>query len=220
MYNNDRSLAPRYISSDLNGKNLSEIIEFFNTRIKAFYFTPGDVLKKDMLKKRNNDNGFMLIAISCIIIDMLSQYNRRLKTSSGGEFIQFLEEELPKFANTFKKSGKIKFFYQKTIADEEDPAAGTFASYFYSGFRCGIMHNAIIMPYGGFDRTKRLIIQESWTDSSGTRLVLGIDPIILFRRVRKIFDKYIKNLSALKNAKYDTLRDNFRWKFLRDFGFG
>lgn len=163
----------------------------------------------------------MIISICCIILDMLCQYNRKLMTSSSNEFIQFVEEKIPKFSKTFKKNGMIKFFYQNTAVNLEDPAKKTFANYFYSGFRCGIMHNAIIMPYGGFDRTGRLIIQEDWTEKSGkVRLVLGIDPIVFFKKVRKIFDKYIRNLNDLKNTKFDTLRDNFTWKFRRDFGFG
>lgn len=222
MYNGTRSIAPGYVASDLNGKKFSEIIKFFKLRINSFYFTPGDVLKKDMLRNKNNDNGFMLIAISCIIFDMLCQYSKKLETSKRSEFIQFLEEKIPEFSRTFKKSGMIKYFYQKPTADVEDPANKTFASYFYSGFRCGIMHNAIIMPYGGFDRTRQLITEESWIDPLGKkpRLVLGIDPIILFKKVKKIFEIYIKNLSDLKNTKFNTLRDDFKWKFRRDFGFG
>ncbi len=163
----------------------------------------------------------MLIAISSIIIDMLSQYSMKLTTSEGSKFIEFLEESIKKFSKTFKKSGMIKYFYKNLGANIEDPATFTFANYFYRGFRCGIMHNAIIMPYGGFDRTGCLITQETWKDTPGkTRLVLGIDPIKLFNKVRKIFDKYIENLKDSKNSKYNTLRDNFRWKFHRNFGFG
>jgi len=141
------------------------------------------------------------------------------------EFKNYLRDKISKkFNKSFKNSGFIKFYNSRTI-ESKKPGFNTFqvncieisdcADAFWIGFRNGIVHNAMILPFGRINRSPIGIFNEELWDKKQNLIQITINPKNLFKRVVKVFDDYISRLLVSSNI---DLRNNFKNKFLRDFG--
>ena len=218
LLDNDRSIGFGYIVNNLNGMDDKQVIDFFENRINYFYIKPAKFILKRIRrkwrnKKHTSNYGFVLIAFSSILIDTLSQYRYGQLISGRSIFKQFLRDYIPEFKNTFLKPG---FIYEE---DDmlKSPKKGNsidFAELFYKGFRCGVVHNGKILSYGGYVYKQKSFIEEfQWNDGKLDRLVMSINPVVLFRKIETAFEKY---LDELRNNLYKT---EFYTKFKFDFGF-
>ena len=218
MVNPDRHFSNSKKIGELNGKTFNEAIDIFKERIDHWYILVGDTILK---QKDSIIFSFGLMTINVIIIDLLSQYKYNLKRSEGVSFRAFLIKYIPEFGNNFKNDYKVKYYHpikKKYIQKSANRCFTDYAQAFWEGFRCGIVHNAMILPFGRINTEPVNIIDEAtWVDSNGDdRVDLVIQPINLFHRIKDIFNVYINNL---KNLKFKKQRDNFKAKFKRDFGY-
>lgn len=223
--NPDRHFNKKNQILELNGKSFEVIVNLFKKRIKDWYIKPGEYLLWQKKPKKKVEYGFIIMSISVIILDLLSQYEYDLPKSKPKEFKKFLIKEIPEFGNKFSLSGNFKYFeaLEKPPKIVQVPVnTGKFNSYadaFWKGFRCGIVHNAFIMPFGRINqRPSEIILEDSWPDSSGKIMIdFIIHPENLFLKVKQIFMNFIRRL---KNSANTILRQNFKDKFIRDFGYG
>jgi len=215
LLNDERDIGFGYKVNDLYNMEYPDVVKFFRDRINSFYIKPGNfIIKKIKRKKTYASNfGFVIITLSSILIDTLSQY-RYGNIQSTTNFKLFLKEYVSEFDNTYSSPGKVYLKDNMSIPPKNSSDVD-FADIFYSGFRCGIMHNGKILSYGGYVyKQKALLAEHSWNDSnSDTRLELSIDPVILFKKMKLAFKKYIKEL--LNNLH----RTEFLKKFEFEFGF-
>lgn len=220
LLNPNRIIAPGVQAKELNNKTLNDIIDIFESRINAFYFKGGDLIRD----QEDTDLGFFLIELSAIIIDLLSQYENNLPCSDSDKFREYLKTHIPDFNNRFKNVGKMKYFkgnQRRPKFITVDSRSIDYAEAFWDAFRNAIVHNAMILSFGGYDTTPTNIIKEEpWTDDTNTQRVEQIiHPFHLYDNVKKVFKEYFKNLRDL-DPQYEGLRNNFKEKFLKDFGFG
>lgn len=218
MVNPDRHFNNNEKIRVLNGKTFNDVINLFKERIANWYILVGDTILK---QKDYIIHIFGLMTINVIIIDLLSQYESNLNKSEGASFQAFLIKYIPKFGNKFKNDYKVKYYHPiigNYIQNSANVCFTNYAQAFWEGFRCGIVHNAMILPFGRINTEPANIIDEAiWVDSNGDRRVdLVIHPINLFNKVKDIFSIYIKKL---KNPKNIPLKNNFKAKFKRDFGY-
>ena len=89
-----------------------------------------------------------------------------------------------------------------------------YARMFYKGFRCGIVHSGKIYSYGGYVYNQEKFLKEhQWSDSTTTRVILSVNPMILFNKVIEAFEEYIYELEQHRHIS------KFLRKFEFDFGY-
>ncbi len=209
----ERNFTYKTKMKELKGKSFNEIVELFNERISKWYIEPGEIL---LSKSVHYD--FIVMTINIIIIDLLSQYRYNKKENSPKTFKKFLREHIPEFDEFFENQGKITYF-NKNLGKFDSEWVQTFpANYynaFYKPFRNGIVHNAMILPYGGIGRDySEILHEEPWNDN----ITLAVNTKLLFEKIKEVFGNYIEQLKE-NSSNNDILRCNFKAKFYRDFGY-
>lgn len=203
---------------DIDWKSLSVVSDAFRKRIDDWYLEPIRRLKKE------SDGGhfaFTAMALNCLMIDTLSQYEYGLAESDGRKFKQFVRDYLKAYSGQLKvpiqyprlnkKTGAIITFAHKTVEDV-----------LWAGFRCGILHQAHTAPYCGVRPAGHRMSQrvsgfvKSGTSGSDVGTVI-VNPWRLFKDVEKVFHGYIKRLNK-RGAAHDPLRAHFKEKFTDSFG--
>jgi len=217
LVNPNRHINRNTLMSNLNGKSFEEIIDVFNKRVYDFYFKLGD----HIVAQKHPHFDFVLMIISVVTIDLLSQYENNLDSSGGKHFRAYIRVHIPEFNKKFINKGTLEFFFKdrKKRVHWSEPVnskyLNDYADAFYLGFRNGIVHNAMILPFGRINWSPKNIVQEELWDKKNNKIEIIIHPQNLYHKIKLIFNDYIKRL---KNPKETKLRDKFREKFLRDFG--
>lgn len=214
--NPERNFGGGKLYKDIQKMSFEEAVQAFKGRIKSWFLNPASPIVKE--GERSIPNGFQVIQACCIVIDLLSQYVNDLPASQAKEYIDFLKNLDPLFVETIdppieswsykKDAGKGNAWIQKSERIE------TLAQGFYHGFRCAIVHNAMIMDYGrisGEPVAPKTVQLRPW---DGKREI-AVNPTLLFAAVLKRFDEYISDLLDKNN---NELRQRFASKFERDFG--
>lgn len=220
-----RIISPGIHAKDIVGMNFEDVINVFELRIKNFFFKLGDLIFKKInpkifFRRKDTDYGFLLICISCIILDMLSLYNaKNLKDTNKTRFTSYILDNF--HSSEFKKKfsrGFIKYFRFKTKKFETENAnQKNYAEVLWECFRNGILHGAIVMPYGSYDLTPNNITQDKyWKNSKIEHACLVINPNHLYSSVKDHFFNYTLKL---RNPKNTTLREYFKNRFEKEFGF-
>jgi hypothetical protein len=120
------NISPQYSRDDYLNLNLSitsssldweTAVDIFKDRIQGRYLNQIDLLSCDI-----NANGFAIMALNCLLIEALYQFEHGLKETKG--------------SNKEKYAG-----YLKTM-DAASFNTGTVAEDFYTNIRCGILHSA------------------------------------------------------------------------------
>lgn len=153
----------------------------------------------------------------CIIIDLLSQYWYGLPSSNGKKYKDFLKILMRSFQSKIKPPLKYYWWNERNKVWEER-SLHDYAQAFYQIFRCGVLHNAMIMDCGrisGKSILKKSIKLRSWKYENKKGKEVAVNPILLLKNLEIFFNRYIKRLY---NVRERNLRRNFIKKFEWDFG--
>lgn len=207
-------LENRYIASDtlyanVDWSSLDQVIEAFDRRVMEWYIKPANALSEQR-------HDFALMAMLCVLIDTLSQFESGELESSRRTFKNFTRRNIDGARN--KVDPPIP---HNRIAKIED-----FADALYHAFRCGILHEAHVEAYGlvrrDHESPARIFRTEpDLTDwSSGNNpwtpmLSVLIDPEALRLKILDVYRAYI---ARVKNPAEAILRRNFVTKFEASFG--
>jgi hypothetical protein len=221
--------------------DLRKIVDHFERRLRGWYIEPIEVLleanvsgwrmKLARYLARRDEGGhysFSVAAMSCLLIDTLSQFEKGKLESDRGVFKDFVRRNLPNYAAPLtptidgyqpprNSGGALRHHVLSDIADV-----------LYSGFRCGILHEAHAPLYcwisPGNDPPTVETNGYATYGSGATSSTSGNDcptvklqPGHLFNEVMSYFRDYLSNL---KNSSpiNDQLRDDFKTKFSHSFG--
>lgn len=221
-----RLFRPEKHYSEIKWQDFREVVSEFKGRIEAWYLQPTRAVSQVP------DAAFAEMALTCLLIDTLSQYrygasqspsenaknctNKTLE-SSHFKFEDFLAERIPSLATQLPVS--IKTGRTKKNGDPEELT--TYAEVLYSGFRCGILHEAHVPLYGAISGQSSIV---SWHPTGITKYADGTDcptvvtfPKLLFDAVSGAFATYLDELLNV-DAKYNGLRQRFKEKFEHSFG--
>lgn len=111
---------------------------------------------------------------------------------------------------------RIKYWFLKPTRDLMQ--ISDYAEAFYSIFRCGLLHNAMITADGrisGPSILKKIIKLRKWNFGSKYGGEIAVNPTALLNNLEKFFKSYIKKL---RNKEETNLRQNFAKKLEWDFG--
>jgi hypothetical protein len=197
--------------SDIDWNSLDAAVEAFDERIQKWYIEP-----IQHLISASVHFGFPVIGLTCLLIDTLSQYSAGELESSRNKFKKFVQANLSSFSQSLP-----------TPIDVPQPNGSNrsivdYADVLYSGFRCGILHEANVTPYGviasGIPTTTEFHLEgiTKYVDNTNCPSII-INPNKLFDEVNSFHQAYIKDLKN-KNAQYDDLRIKFKKKFAWSFG--
>jgi hypothetical protein len=220
-----RLFRPGKRYSEINWKNFREVVSEFKGRIDAWYLQPARAISA------LPDAAFAEMALTCLLIDTLSQYrygalqsptevvknctNKTLE-SSHFKFEDFLAERIPSLSAALPvpiKTGRTKNGKAEELK--------TYAEVLYSGFRCGILHEAHVPLYGAISGQTPIV---SWHKSGITKYADGtqcptvvVFPKHLLDALSGVFVSYIDELLN-QDPQYNDLRLRFKEKFEQSFG--
>ena len=205
--------------------NFREVLNDFHGRMDDWYIIPAKELGK------NGHFVFPVMAMDCLLIDTLSQYyygsdpsptekangQKGSLESSGAKFKDFLVERLP------HRTGPLLAPIKQPVTrrNPNGKPLRTFEDVLWSGFRCGILHQAHIPLYGAIYRVANVL---DFQASGTTKYADGTDcptiicfPQKLLDELETAFLKYLDDLWSPSPAFAD-LRRRFKEKFEDSFG--
>lgn len=238
-----------------NRNNLNTIVDYYERRVRDWYIDPIEVLLESNIKSDskfkplqllvqlrlklsrrigNRDKGghysFVVMALTCMLIDTLAQFQKGLLKSIDKECIRFIKENLPSYSNPLTEA---IYGYRPRDPEilSEDPIEErlkTIANVLFSGCRCGILHEQhaplYCQIYPGnkkpeFKATGRANYGPgAIANTNGDECpVIIIYPEHLFFEVLSYFESYISNLKN-SAAEFNDDRINFKKKFSHSFG--
>ncbi len=184
--------------------HFDQVVDAFSKRIRDWYLDQARNLK-------SGGEGFVIVCLCCVVLDMLSQYEFNLEKSEGDEFMKFLRRRSPAFQPNLPKS------IDWILSDGKTPMhVENYAKAFWLGFRNAIVHNGMVMGFGRVSGGQGKVIDQPNANNGDLDVV--VDPILLLRETENIFGWYITELKDRSNKLADPLRENFSKKFERDFG--
>jgi hypothetical protein len=183
------------------------VVQRFRTRIEKWYLEPAT-----MLHEKSWNHAFTIMAIDCLLIDTLSQYEADHIRSSGRTFRAFAASNFPPFAQNLPTPIRL--------ADGNQLV--TFAEVLWTGFRCGILHEVHIALYGGMAGLRGKLcdvdtdVCMKYDDGSDCPTV-RMDPGAILKEVKRVFHDYVIVL-LIPDRRYNRLRQKFKRKFQSSFG--
>jgi hypothetical protein len=196
--------------SEIDWTNLDQVVDAFQKRIRDWYLDPAKELAK------NGHFAFAVMALNRLLIDTLSQFAYGKDSSEANAFKQFIRDKLPHY------SGTLSAIIQHNDG-KRDTTLTDVADVLYHGFRCGILHQAHITPYGLVDPGANQPVRQETTGyvkykGSGSDCpAVVVNPLRLLEDLAKVFDGYLKDLKD-RDPKHNQLRANFKDKFSKSFG--
>ena len=206
----------RYFSSQvrysqIDWSKLDAVVDAFKLRLDDWYLGPARELAQ------NIHSAFSVMALNCLLIDALSQFVAGELSSTGSGFKRFIRTRLPP-AYYAELPTPIRHY----DGSRPEQALCDVADVLYHGFRCGILHQAHISPYGGIiPQAPAIRIEQSgavrYKDSQAACPSVIVDPLTMLADLSVALDMYLRELKD-RDANYDALRDAFRKKFSSSFG--
>jgi len=181
-------ISPRYTSTDWKRITFEKdddwrlAVDIFKDRIRERFLDPIDRIEKCQYA------GFAVLALDCLLIEMLQQFREGvIRTPSGKSklfFIRFLTET--GFSNDFDRRR---------------------AELFYRQIRCGILHQAEVRG------SSKVLVSDNapMVSYSGDQKGLVVNRKFFHEQLLDEFKKYTKELLEPVN---DNLRDKFRIKMI------
>ncbi len=193
---------------DLHLLTYTDKVELFRNRIQEWYF------KATKPIEATHKSNFVLMAISCLLIDLLSQYRYGKEHSNRQVYMRFFKEYLQEYNHridppietcSFDSSSKM---WIKT-------AINSVAEGFYHGIRCGILHSARIMEYCRLNRyyEDEIVKVIEW-DATNHLKEINIHAPAFFHKLEDIFRVYIEKL----RDEEEEIKINFLKRFNFDYG--
>jgi hypothetical protein len=209
----------------IDWNNFQEVLAEFHGRIDDWYIIPAKELGK------NGHYVFPVMAVDCLLIDTMSQYyygsdpsptetlNGQTGSldSSGAKFKDFLVARLP------HRTGPLPVPIKQPVTSRNPKGKPllTYEDVLWSGFRCGILHQAHIPLYGAIYGVANVLdFQPSGITTYADRT--DCPTVICFPQ--KLLDDletaFLKYLDDLWNPapSFDDLRRRFKAKFEDSFG--
>lgn len=206
-----RWFKPDVLYSSIDWSSLDDVVDAFAGRLEEWYIKPAEALKV------SGHYAFGAMALNCILIDTLSQYHSGGLFSTAGTFKDFVRSKLPEFGQPL--SPPVDHFDARK---GEAKQLTDFAEALYYAFRCGIIHEAHVTPYGMIHGNGHVVTQESsghvtyTTDGSDCPSVI-VDPWVLLDRIKSVLAAYVCDLKD-RDTVFDDLRMRFKTKFSDAFG--
>lgn len=198
----------------INWNDFGAVVDAFHGRIDDWYILP----TKELIN--HNDGGhyaFAVMALNCLLIDTMSQYYYGLLTSSGNRFKDFVRDRIPKLA------GNLPVQINQPVSPHNrngDPLS-TYQEVLYTGFRCGILHQAHVPLYGVLYGVPEPF---DFQNNGATQYAAGGDCPTVICHPRKVFEEietaFLQYLDDLLNPDpgFNNLRQLFKVKFEDSFG--
>jgi hypothetical protein len=204
-----RFFTPDTRYSDIDWNNESVVVDKFQEQLSGWYINPIKALIT-----ASAHFGFPVIALTCTLVDTLSQYYFGSERSSQRVFKDFLTIHFPDFAKPFPTPILVdptKNLYAENYADA-----------IYGAFRCGIVHEAHVSLYGvvaGHTEAVEYIENDSptlYVDGTVCPSVV-LNPEKFFAKIEAVFEQYFDILRN-PDPQHDPVRKNFKKKFLASYG--
>ena len=202
----------------VNWNDFREVVDAFHGRMDDWYILPTKALVQ------HNEGGhfvFPVMAINCLLIDTLSQYYYGADRSPNETRNSFPESSQAKFKDFLVARMKHRTGPLPTKIVSRRGDLTTFEDVLYSGFRCGILHQAHIPLYGALYGVSNVL---EFQPAGTTKYADGTDcptvicfPQKLFDELETVFLKYLDDLLNPAPAFVD-LRRHFKEKFEDSFG--
>ena len=204
-----RWFKPGIKYSDINWNSFPAIVSEFDGRIREWYLNPGKTLACI-----SGHYAFSVMALACMLADTLSQFYTGAPQSARGTFIDFVRQQFPEFAQPLPAAiNRPPGSNPATITD--------YAQALYFGFRCGILHEAHVTPYGAIASQAAML---EFHAAGATRYQSGadcptvsIDPKRFLDALEAFLVTYVSQLIN-PDAAHDPLRTAFKAKFHFSFG--
>ena len=177
-------ISPKYSLNDWTGLDLRLVgspdwkvaIDIFQDRIEGRFLRQVDELLANKNKGIRSFAGFVIIAIDCLLIETLEQFNRGAKRTGKDE-----DEKI--FHDFFQRSTPLASFFNTTDKTRV----------FYNQIRCGILHQA--------QTKKKSIIHYrigtpvlAWIDPNDISQGISLNRTKFHREVKNIFEDYLLEL--------------------------
>ncbi len=230
----DRYFERDMLYRQINWASLGEVIDAFSRRIEGWYIEPIRVVLECGLAPADRETvrrltgrrdgghyAFATMAMTCLLIDALSQYRYGELSSSGNHFKRFIREVLPSYKGTLPAS---IWHYDHSRQRKKGVELVDYADVIWNGHRCGILHQAHAPLYCGTNPgNEQPVVEQTGAAVYASHVGGGscpgviIYPEHLFSEVAAFFTDYLKNLKD-KSAANEPLRDDFKKKFSDSFG--
>lgn len=214
--------------SDIDWTSFDDIINAFEQRIDQWYLRPVRVLKDHS----DGHGGFAALAICCLTIDCMCQFEGGKVVSNRSLFTNFVHRRLPHYGRllaipiTFPKIDSHNLCYDLNVHGAiKTRQLGSIADVLYYVFRCGILHSAhapLIGVICGLKtrrysvRKKSLAKYQAIGTAGADCPVVVIDPWKLFSDIEASFQDYLARLREASAAS--PIRRRFNVKFEDSFG--
>ena len=177
--------------NQVNANNFNNLLDKFKKRIEFWYIKPGEDLRYCQYC------GFIVMAISCIIIDTLCGYRYGIQENTKGfNFINFCKEYYPKLMESVPARCQSEY---------PDLKGKTYADVLWNSYRCKILHESRIPYYGGISEDVELVEY-----NSNSRWIL-INPHGLLQQTKDVLGKFI---DEVKRGEYKKeFKKRFRYIF-------
>ena len=206
-HNPDKFIAVGIQIKDLNALTYMDKVELFRNRIQEWYFMSTKPIEA------THTSNFVIMAVSCLLIDLLSQYRYGNEHSNRQLYIKFFKEYLQGYNHTIEPPiATVSFDTHKGWIET---SIHSVAEGFYHGIRCGILHSARIMEYCRLNRyhEKEIIKLLEW-DSINHRREINIHAPAFFHKLEDIFLAYTEDL----RHEQEEIKINFLKRFNFDYG--
>ena len=209
-----RWFKPQVLYDQVDWTSLDAIVDAFADRVSEWYLKPGEALRV-----ASGHFAFGAMALNCILIDTLSQFYAGSVASSRNAFKDFVREWFPDFRPNLPTPIN---HYDAAKAKNNLVPMVDFADVLYHAFRCGIVHEAHVAPYG-MVRGGATVVEfqpagyTKYAASGADCPTVLLDPWLLLDQVKTALAGYVANLKN-RDPKFDQLRDRFKHKFTESFG--
>jgi hypothetical protein len=191
-------------------------IQGFKGQLDDFYVSP----TRRLLEHR--DGLFMAVALTCVLIDTVSQYEAGARHATRTLFMSWLKNYVP------GSKQRLPVAIEHTMQNGEVREIQDFAAAVYYGYRCGILHEAHPYMYCGIAGQYRAICEQEFIFSfhptgltqydDGTDCpTVVVDPPRLLDAVVERLNEYFHQLQA-DSSDGRILIAKFKNKFLWSHG--
>ncbi len=199
---------------EISWNDFSKVVDAFHGRIDDWYILPTKAL---IHHAEGGHYAFAVMALNCLLIDTMSQYVYGALSSSRSLFKNFVRARIPKLAGPLP----TKIDQPVSPHNQNGDPLTTYEDVLYTGFRCGILHQAHVPLYGVLYGEPTPF---SFQTSGVTQYASGADcptvichPKEVFNEVETAFLQYLDELLD-PDPQFNTLRQLFKAKFEDSFG--
>lgn len=203
--------------SDVDWKDETQAIHALKAQLENWYVEPTSKLVEHPYA------GFTVLALSCVLIDTLAQYESGSPSSKSALFKSWLIRNFPDSATAFPSP-----IFDPSAKGDTKGIIRCCADAIYHSYRCGILHEAHPPIYCGIAGEGRAIPEQDEVFSVHPKGLtqysngdpcptVVVAPAKLFNEVCKLFERYFSQLLDPAPC-WDHLRANFRRKFALSHG--